>query len=185
MMGEEEFLSLHGRHTPLSFTPSALLESVAFTFPAPPASPSTIAGESNSVTTSDNPGTSGGGTVAGNLGTPSDLSPTAQAYARSSTRLIRRHVYHLRCFLFRLVGSCSAVSDGFYLLPKLDLYLQQVCFQPIAYLPLHQIEQQIRHLWLPVLDPLNLPPQPPYPSIQVRLSFTCLKVIGSRVSCPY
>ncbi|PHJ25110.1 exportin 1-like protein [Cystoisospora suis] len=183
MMGEEEFLSVHGRHTPLSFTPSALLESVAFTFPAPTAPslsssvgalPTNAASESSLGTSAcDHSSTTGGGacnttaTVMGNMATPSDLSPAAQAYAKSPTRLVRRHVYHLRCFLFRLVGSCSPVSDGFYLLPKLDVYLQKVCFQPIAYLPLHQIEQQLRHLWLPILDPVNLPPQPPYPSLQL------------------
>ncbi|CBZ51020.1 conserved hypothetical protein [Neospora caninum Liverpool] len=157
-LGEEEFLSLHG-HTPLSFTPSALLDAVALTFPAPSAADfNGAAGFEPSSTCSV-------------LTAPADLTPAGKAYAKSSTRLIRRHLYHLRCLLYRLLGTCCSVPDGFYLLPKLDVYLEETCFAPIAFLPLQQLEQELRLFWTPLLDSLNLPPQPPYPSKQLVLLF--------------
>ncbi|PFH32201.1 hypothetical protein BESB_021420 [Besnoitia besnoiti] len=155
-LGEEEFLSLHG-HTPLSFTPSALLEAVALTFPAPPAALASGATDAPSA--------------CGLLTTPADLTPLGSAYAKSSTRLIRRHLYHLRCLLYRLLGACCSVPDGFYVLPNLDDFLEKACFAPVAFLPLHQLEQQLRLFWMPLVDPLNLPPQPPYPAKQLVTLF--------------
>ncbi|EPT27851.1 hypothetical protein TGME49_288460 [Toxoplasma gondii ME49] len=156
-LGEEEFLSLHG-HTPLSFTPSALLDAVALTFPAPSVRDFNGSSLESSSTCSV-------------LTAPADLTPAGKAYAKSSTRLIRRHLYHLRCLLYRLLGTCCSVSDGFYLVPKLEEYVEKTCFAPIAFLPLQQLEQQLRLFWTPLLDSLNLPPQPPYPSKQLVLLF--------------
>ena len=138
--GTDEFLAVQGTTSALAGDGPALSRAVLLTFPC---------------TTTTNYSSSKGS------GSSEDREATVL--------LTRRHCYHLRTLAYRLGGTCAVAADGFFLLPDLGERLKKGLLLPLRqHLPLQHVEQQMRFFWSPVLDAENLPPQPPYPSQQVR-----------------
>lgn len=143
--GVEEFLALEGAACVWGSDPSALSRVVLNTFPV----------QSQQTTAA--------------------ASPSAAAQLReereAAVKLARRHCFHLRGLVYRLLGECSGVTEAFYLFPHLAPCLRQVLFQPLQSLPLSHVEQQLRLSWASILNVERLPPQPPYPSARLILMF--------------
>eukprot|EP00916_Digyalum_oweni_P018519 GHVL01031006.1.p1 GENE.GHVL01031006.1~~GHVL01031006.1.p1 ORF type:complete len:1172 (-),score=165.25 GHVL01031006.1:777-4292(-) len=84
------------------------------------------------------------------------LSPTPQSWNTERVREMRRFIFHVRIHLYKFLGECAKIQDGFFNVQVLGLIKESVVdFLPV--LPSRWLEPLMRHFLVALVEHPTLP----------------------------